>query len=464
MTSEPVVLIAPRVALLLPDGVDGALAVRLRHAVSDGEPLPAIALALMTTGVGELPSLAVVALDDGGRLRVFVRGSGRVSVLGRDQRTVEVRARVGVTTWHEDVFDDAVSAAIGSVSDSSIRIEFLASPEGSPVAPPSGRSSAALLSHVESGSSTESQVESNSVLSQPRASTPAPEAPSGDQTLVPPAGRPADDISATPSMAGQEDEDDGDVDDHTLHRGAAPATRGHPRPPGPQRVPAPPPTPGASPPTAPSGLISSVPTGAYGPPIAPMTERQADPAAPPVPVDDYTIAAADHRRMVHDLGPPVVDPPASSVQAVLCVGGHPNPPNAPQCRTCDGEIPDRTVRDVPRPTLGRLRLSSGQVIELDRSQLLGRRPVVSEETSRSELPGLVAIPDPEQSLSRVHAEVRLQGWDVYVMDCGSRNGTLVEIPGHEPVNLRAGEPCLIVPGTRVSLSDVVDFRFEIGAR
>ena len=63
------------------------------------------------------------------------------------------------------------------------------------------------------------------------------------------------------------------------------------------------------------------------------------------------------------------------VLARVCPGGHANPPTSGQCFTCGAQLPDVAVQ-VPRP-LGRLRLSTGELIELEQSLVIGRQPSVS---------------------------------------------------------------------------------------
>jgi hypothetical protein len=74
----------------------------------------------------------------------------------------------------------------------------------------------------------------------------------------------------------------------------------------------------------------------------------------------------------------------------------------------------------------------------------------------------VAVSDPDKSLSRLHLEIRLEEWQVLVVDRQSSNGTVVELPGQGPVQIRPDEPCLIVPDTRVRLGDTASFVYEVG--
>ena len=267
--------------------------------------------------------------------------------------------------------------------------------------------------------------------------------------------------------------------------------------------PPPPPIAAASPPTTPwsaqdeqarAELAPSVPRGVQPAPDASGPLIRGVPSVGPsrvgrVPVDaaaivqgasggdhdGHTVSAAALRLALSGNRPgrPAPEMPSAApqtealaqgphVQAVHCEASHPSPPHAPLCRWCGGPIVDRLVRMVGRPVLGRLRFTTGMVIDLDRPQLIGRRPTATRALAGAEIPGLVTIPDPDQSLSRVHVEVRIEGWDMFVIDRESMNGTFVEVPGQTPVKLRSGEPFLVSPGCRVSLADVTTFVYDVG--
>lgn len=92
--------------------------------------------------------------------------------------------------------------------------------------------------------------------------------------------------------------------------------------------------------------------------------------------------------------------------------------------------------------------------------LIGRSPIVSGEV-RGRIPELVAVASPDQDVSRTHLEVRLEGWQVLVIDRDSTNGTTVELPGREPQRLRPDHPFPLPVGAVVSLAGEVDFTFEV---
>jgi len=104
---------------------------------------------------------------------------------------------------------------------------------------------------------------------------------------------------------------------------------------------------------------------------------------------------------------------------------------------------------VARPSLGRLRFSNGLEVVLDRPQLIGRNPKLVEKIS-NELPNLVKLEEFE-GLSRRHAAVHLEGWQVLVEDLNSANGTVVALPGRPARRLHAGEPIILEPGAVIDL-------------
>jgi hypothetical protein len=266
---------------------------------------------------------------------------------------------------------------------------------------------------------------------------------------------------------------------------AAVAVATHPPPPGPGSVPALPslPTPPPvlpDPPIAAPGLIDSVPVRsnerasqptAPAPSAAPAADLDAPSPERPGDHDGHTVPSSELRRIRAESRSGGEQSGARTtftgptVQAVRCPESHVNPPHAPACRVCGRDIVDRDIQVIPRPALGVLRFLGGSTVSLDRPQLIGRKPTVDRDhlgPTGPELAGLVTIPDPEQALSRVHAAVTFEGWEVLVTDRGSKNGTQVVVPGEAPVLLRANEPMIIVPGTRLYFADVAEAVFEVG--
>lgn len=235
------------------------------------------------------------------------------------------------------------------------------------------------------------------------------------------------------------------------------------------------PTPILQPPGQPkpgAGFIDAFPWEIGAPPIAaeagpsasgpitqfPAPEDAEEEQAPPAPAasfaPDMTI---DRDQLVEHggaTGPLVV--------AARCPDGHLSPAYAGNCRVCGKALPAQQPFEVPRPSLGVLRLSNGDTVTLDRGAVLGRNPRLPQGWT-GEQPNLVKIHDPDRDVSSQHVEVRLDFWHVLVKDLGPTNGTEVILPGAEPVALRANDAMAIEPGTRMVLAGVFDFTFEVSA-
>ncbi|ODT23849.1 MAG: Forkhead-associated protein [Microbacterium sp. SCN 69-37] len=112
-----------------------------------------------------------------------------------------------------------------------------------------------------------------------------------------------------------------------------------------------------------------------------------------------------------------------------------------------------------RPARGRIRLSTGRVVELERPVIIGRRPK-STRTTGADLPTLVAVDSPDQDISRSHVEIRAEGEHVLVTDLDTTNGTVLLRGGSEPVRLHPNEPTMVVTGDVLDLGDDVTVTFE----
>jgi len=98
----------------------------------------------------------------------------------------------------------------------------------------------------------------------------------------------------------------------------------------------------------------------------------------------------------------------------------------------------------PRPRLS-LELPDGVRQPIDYSVLVGRAPGLPDG-----IPTRV-LRFADGDISRNHARIAVEGGTVVVTDLGSRNGTVVRIPGRAAQKLRGHEPTPVLPGT------VIDF-------
>ena len=223
------------------------------------------------------------------------------------------------------------------------------------------------------------------------------------------------------------------------------------------------------------GMIKGIPQGiaasAFGGPESHgMPSGYATPGGPagtqPGDHDGRTITKAqlDAMRAAQTAGTAPVQLPASAstmggptVQAIYCTNGHPNPPQGGQCRACGASVAG-TPTVINRPRLGTLRFSDGSVTHLDHPVLVGRNPKL-EGRMPNEMPTLLKL-DVGQGLSRTHAAIRLEGWQVFVEDLGSSNGTLVTLPGRSARRLHDGEPTLLEFGALIDFGGEISCTFE----
>jgi hypothetical protein len=146
------------------------------------------------------------------------------------------------------------------------------------------------------------------------------------------------------------------------------------------------------------------------------------------------------------------EPEGPMVDGILCERNHFNHPLALYCSSCGVSTVHRTRTTVkgPRPTLGVLVSDDGSAFALDTDYVVGREPETHDGVAAGELRPL-KLHDDERSVSRLHAEVRLNEWDVAVIDKGSANGTFVAARGETSWRrLSAEKGEVIQPGTRVA--------------
>jgi hypothetical protein len=150
---------------------------------------------------------------------------------------------------------------------------------------------------------------------------------------------------------------------------------------------------------------------------------------------------------------------APMVVATWCPLGHPNPVYTALCRVCGKPVPPQEPYEIPRPTLGILRLPGGEILTLERGVVFGRNPhPVPGATGLA--PNLIRIDDPSRDISNQHLEIGLEGWFVTARDLNSTNGTQMILPSKQRVALRANEPVTLELGTAIDLAGAFRFTFE----
>jgi hypothetical protein len=176
--------------------------------------------------------------------------------------------------------------------------------------------------------------------------------------------------------------------------------------------------------------------------------------------DGHTIMKSDVAGMAAHPAP-VPEPDSavgSRVLARVCDRGHANPPTHAQCAACGSPLPADAVQ-VARPRLGRMRVSTGALVDLDQSLVIGRQPSVSR-VQGGVMPRLVQVASPSGDISRSHVEVRLEGWHVMLCDLKATNGTVLVREGQPPRRLAQNEMAILLDGDIAELGDDISLRFE----
>lgn len=481
-----------------------ALVVRLWEAMEAGAPLADLLRELAGAHGGDVFSLPdfLAAVHEPDGLRVAARGRFRLVAHGPAGRDV-VHAP-GAIAWEETVLradavellldDDAGapggerlplrsgvvragallwSAAPGSEPAPSCgpartapETDEPAGPDG-PAGPAAPRSAGSAASPAESAASPDAPAspapvpggaltlgpeDLDAVLDAP------PEPPSPDPARPGPGADGAD--GAAPGADGAADDSPSLADaqaefgHHFLSRPQVPSSPAEPG--GPV---------GAGPAPSAPGLIREVPA-----PDLILEVPSPSPAPTPVPRaedaedwvhDGRTVSPAQLRAMREAAGAGAGRAPADgadTVLAVLCDQGHPNAVHAVSCRRCGGRLQTDSLR-VPRPLLGRLRASTGAVVDLRHDVVVGRAPAATPRPGRPS-PELLIITDADKSASKVHCAVRVEDWDLAVEDLGSSNGTFLLRPGRAPRRLAPHSPEPLAVGDVISLADAATLTVE----
>jgi len=133
-----------------------------------------------------------------------------------------------------------------------------------------------------------------------------------------------------------------------------------------------------------------------------------------------------------------------------CANGHENPPGATSCWVCGLPVGDAAGGAKP---LGRLVGSGGINLLIGRTLIIGRHPEEAPEVAAGKA---TALPTPaeDRGVSRVHAELRVDGANVMLVDRNSANGTYVKPPKSSAwIKLEPGHGVKIVAGTGIMIGD-----------
>ena len=161
-----------------------------------------------------------------------------------------------------------------------------------------------------------------------------------------------------------------------------------------------------------------------------------------------------------DLG--LVEMPSAQVEGVYCKNGHFNDPEARYCSVCGISMGQLTkIRQKGnRPPLGVLILADGSVCQLDADYVIGREPTLDSAVADGRARPL-RLMDASGVVSRIHARVELDGWQVFLTDLNSANGTQVLMPGElNPINLQPGVRTPLAAGAQIRLGGEYGLQYD----
>ena len=220
-------------------------------------------------------------------------------------------------------------------------------------------------------------------------------------------------------------------------------------------------------PVAPEPTLSfDVPTPEPEPTMPPeVPEPEPEPAAAPFQTIDLDAPADTAPRAPLPMaGGEEAEGEADVTQMVdglRCIRGHFNHPEASFCAHCGISMVQQTHNIVQgaRPPLGILVFEDGFALSLDADYVLGRDPSLADPVIDGTARPMV-LDDPDQVLSRIHAEIRRIGWDVELVDRNSANGTFVRhVEDGEWERLVSSVGCILTAGMRAKLGPH-EFVFE----
>lgn len=211
-------------------------------------------------------------------------------------------------------------------------------------------------------------------------------------------------------------------------------------------------------PTA-SPVPSSFQIADLGSPAEPIESRAALPKAVP---PDEPDADPEPTLVGSHTTPPIGEDRDDEVMGIECSRRHFNNPIAAYCQVCGISMIHLTHHLVPgiRPTLGFIVFDDGATYALDRSYIIGREPTPVPDSSRAPL----VADDLDHTVSRDHAELSFDGWDVVLADLGSTNGTFRwDTATARWERVLPNHPVVIAPGASVAVGRKT-FVYEAVAR
>jgi hypothetical protein len=137
---------------------------------------------------------------------------------------------------------------------------------------------------------------------------------------------------------------------------------------------------------------------------------------------------------------------------VYCDRGHFNHPGSARCLRCGRTIaPGTPATTGPRPPVGALLADDGSIWVLDKNFIVGSDPAAAPEVRGGTARAIKMRAGANHVMAAVQAEVRVSGWDAYLVDRGAEGGTYWQGPGAQSwVQLSRGGQRDLVDGSHIS--------------
>ncbi|MBP3977324.1 FHA domain-containing protein [Microbacterium sp. BLY] len=439
-------IVIPGALVALPPDVSGATVTALWERLPGARSLATVIDVLTTQAGGSFSAMPpfVAAVLEGADARVAVRGPLTVRVTG-SEASAAAFSGADVTTWSERFVPGAA------------KIELTVEEDGTGTALPVQAGivlAAAVSAEIEPADADAVLDGAGPAPVLDESVRPAPSAPDAAPSAPAPAAAP------TPAASG-------------LPAAPVPGTS-VPLPPPPTPAVAPPPSaattasddssapeeqPDAETPATDDAVIEAtlVPTEAtFAPPVDEFDHLWGETVH--TPIEAAAVRPSEEPETAAAAAPTAAEPggdhDGSTISAADLRELRQQPTAAPEAAT--EVIP---VAEPAAVSDGRIRMSTGQVVTLDRTVIIGRRPR-STRASGANMPHLIAVDSPQQDISRSHLEVRPEGDTVVVIDLHTTNGSTLLRPGADPVRLHPGEQTLVLSGDVVDLGDGVTVAFE----
>lgn len=140
-------------------------------------------------------------------------------------------------------------------------------------------------------------------------------------------------------------------------------------------------------------------------------------------------------------------PPSNLVEGRNCDCGWQGPPSAHRCASCGASVAAIPITAFERPVLAILEIAGHPRVPLSGNVSIGRNP--------PERPGyeIVRLGSDHSSVSKHHADLVVESWEIHVYDCDSRNGVVLQTPDGGEHSVDPGVPHRVEIGMTICLGE-----------